>query len=326
MQPLVYPSTAGEKQELNIDENTQPGCPNLESNWPLENGLPQGLPWQSCVALLIDGVRVDNLQPKLYQWSQSPVCEPLYLRTRFAELQDISPCLVQIDSPHNPILAQFMSAARQEWGHLVFSEQPWHQLVAHWRWLICVTHPSGQNVMPRVADPAVMHPLLAHTHSINDPTLFGPCTHIVTGDAVLGRWHVNLRPGHARETDHTQQYQISDDQLSLFVGVNFRAMVMRLDRHLQQHFPEFQVHLDQAQRWNYLNELAMSAYHRGLCSEYEITLFANIHGFLGLHALHEHPDLDAQLKTPSAQTPTQRLEQVASIAERRAEHSPRSPQ
>ncbi|MGH8467386.1 MAG: DUF4123 domain-containing protein, partial [Pseudomonas sp.] len=90
-------------------------------------------------------------------------------------------------------------------------------------------------------------------------------------------------------------------------------------------FPAFQVHLDHAQRWNYLNELALNAYKRGLCSEYDITLFANLHGFLGEHALHEHPDLDAQLKTPSVQTPTQRLEHVARIAEDRSEPSQRNP-
>ncbi|MEG1042499.1 MAG: DUF4123 domain-containing protein, partial [Pseudomonas sp.] len=151
------------------------------------------------------------------------------------------------------------------------------------------------------------------------------CTHIVTADAVLGCWHVNQRPGQAPEPDHAKHYRLSDEQFSRLNDVNFRAMVLRLDQHLQAFFPAFQADLDHAQRWSYLNELTQSAYKRGLCSEYDITLFANIHGFLGAHALHEHPDLDAQLKTPSAQTPTQRLEHVARIAKDRPEPSQRNP-
>lgn len=297
----------------------------LECHWPLEHGWPQELPWQGSVGLLLDGVSVEKLPQHLYQWAQSPGFETLYFGTRWAELGDLSPCLVQIDSPTNPILAQFLNAARLEWGYLLFSEQPWDQLVAHFRWLTSVSHPQGAEVLLRVADPAVMHALLVHAHSINDPTLFGPCTQIVCADAVLGRWHVNRRPGLAPKADHAQRYRLSDEQISQLDGVNERAVIRRLDKHLHEHFPEFQTNLDQAQRWIYLNELASGAYTRGFYSEHDLTLFANIHGFLGVHALVEHSDLDAQLNTPSARTSTQRLEYIASIAEDRAKHLPRNP-
>ncbi len=290
----------------------------LKSEFPLENGLPQGLPWNGTVGLLLDGVSIEKLPQHLYQWTENPEFEPLYLGTRWAELGDISPCLVQIKAQNNPVLTRFLNASRQEWGHLVFSDQSWDQLVAHFRWLTSVMHPLGEEVLLRIADPAVTHALLAHAETIKDPTLFGPCTQIVTADAALDCWYINNRPGNAPEPDHSKRYRLSEAQLSQLDEVNFRNVVMRLDAHMQEYFPGYQAQSTPQQRWEHLHALASTSYDRGFNTELDITLYANIHGFLGERALEEHPDLDAILKTPSEQTPAQRLERVADIAQERA--------
>ena len=290
----------------------------LKSEFPLENGLPQGLPWNGTVGLLLDGVSVEKLPQHLYQWTENPEFEPLYLGTRWAELGDISPCLVQIKAQNNPVLTRFLNASRQEWGHLVFSDQSWEQLVAHFRWLTSVMHPLGEEVLLRIADPAVTHALLAHAETIKDPTLFGPCKQIVTADAALDCWYINNRPGNAPEPDHSKRYRLSEAQLSQLDEVNFRNVVMRLDAHMQEYFPSYQAQSTPQQRWEHLHALASTSYDRGFNTELDITLYANIHGFLGEQALEEHPDLDAILKTPSEQTPAQRLERVADIAQERA--------
>jgi hypothetical protein len=290
----------------------------LKSEFPLENGLPQGLPWNGTVGLLLDGVSVEKLPQHLYQWTENPEFEPLYLGTRWAKLGDISPCLVQIKAQNNPVLTRFLNASRQEWGHLVFSDQSWDQLVAHFRWLTSVMHPLGEEVLLRIADPAVTHALLAHAETIKDPTLFGPCKQIVTADAALDCWYINNRPGNAPEPDHSKRYRLSDAQLSQLDEVNFRNVVMRLDAHMQEYFPSYQAQSTPQQRWEHLHALASTSYDRGFNTELDITLYANIHGFLGERALEEHPDLDAILKTPSEQTPAQRLERVADIAQERA--------
>ncbi|CAI9002614.1 DUF4123 domain-containing protein [Pseudomonas zeae] len=289
----------------------------LKSEFPLENGLPQGLPWNGTVGLLLDGVSVEKLPQHLYQWTENPEFEPLYLGTRWAELGDISPCLVQIKAQNNPVLTRFLNASRQEWGHLVFSDQSWDQLVAHFRWLTSVMHPLGEEVLLRIADPAVTHALLAHAETIKDPTLFGPCKQIVTADAALDCWYINNRPGNAPEPDHSKRYRLSEAQLSQLDEVNFRNVVMRLDAHMQEYFPSYQAQSTPQQRWEHLHALASTSYDRGFNTELDITLYANIHGFLGELALEEHPDLDAILKTPSEQTPAQRLERVADIAQER---------
>lgn len=295
------------------------------AQWPLENGLPQGLPWNGTVGLLLDGVSVEKLAQHLYQWAQSPVFEPLYLGTRWAELLDISPCLVQIKTQSDPVLTQFLNASRKEWGYLVFSDHSWDHMVTHLRWLTSVLHPQGEEVLLRIADPAVTHALLVHAKSIKDPTLFGPCTQIVTTDAALGCWHLNQRPGDAPKTDHGKRYRLNDEQLSLLDEVNFRNVVMRLDRHMHEYFPNYQAHATPLQRWGHLHALASTAYARGFNTELDITLYANIHGFLGEQALEQHPDLNTLLETSSEKTSTQRIEYIANVAKERAESLQRNP-
>ncbi|MEE4156847.1 DUF4123 domain-containing protein [Pseudomonas viridiflava] len=286
---------------------------------PLSEPLPRDLPWRGTVALLLDGVSVDKLPQQLYTWSEAPDYQPLYLGTRWSGLTDISPCLVRLNSERDPICQQFLAHADEEWGYLVFSDQPWQTVLDHFRWLICVTHPQGQQVLLRLADPAVAHALLDQSMQRGDATLFGPCSHVLTADAALRCWHNHRRPAKAPVTSHVEPYRLSESQVTLLDEVNFRSVVIRLDRHMREYFPAFQVHLDALDRWKYLYTLASNAYERGFGSELEITLYANIHGFLGPHAMTEHPDLDTLLETPSTLSPTQRIEHVASIAKERAE-------
>jgi hypothetical protein len=44
--------------------------------------------------------------------------------------------------------------------------------------------PQGEEVLLRIAEPPSYAALLVHAHSIKDPTLFGPCTRMVTADAA----------------------------------------------------------------------------------------------------------------------------------------------
>lgn len=283
------------------------------------SALPDNLPWNKTAALLLDGVNVDQLPRQLYTWSSTPDFKPLYLGTRWSELNDISPHLIRLSGQDDPIYQQYLAHVDQEWGYLVFSDQPWETILDHFRWLICVTHPQGAEVLLRLADPAVAHALLDQAVQLKDAQLFGPCSQILTADAALRCWHHHHRPANSSVISHTKPYRLNDSQITLLDEVNFRSVVMRLDLHMNEYFPTFQAHLQKTERWKYLNELASQSYERGFCSELDITLYANLHGFLGVTALAEHPDLNVLLETTSAETPTQRLEHIANIAKERAE-------
>lgn len=296
--------------------------PSNDRTW---HSLPGELPWHTQATLLLDGISVAELQRRLYEWSpSSPSFEPLYLRTCWAELNDVSPCLVRLDGPNDPILVQFLENADAEWGYLLFSQASWEEQLAHLRWLISVRHPLGEDMLLRLADPAVVNALLGHAVEQGEATLFGPFERIVAADSTRHLWHQHQRPGSAVSLVRNTPYQLTDAQLALLGEVSMRSTVMQLDAHMHEFFPSYQPRLAGPARWEHLHELASSAYSQGFSSERDITLYANIFGFLGERVLDEHADIAHLVTEKSPETPTQRIERAAELAKERAGHMERS--
>lgn len=292
----------------------------IEREGSLSAGFPPELDWQGCSGLLLDAVRLIKLSQSLEQWTNPWVFEHLYTGPQMAGLEYVSPRVMKVEDPHHPVLQQFLAKADEEWGYVLFSDGPWQSLVEHLRWLTVVRMPHEQKVFLRVADPSVMHALLNLAVEAGDPTLFGPCHQILIADGARDSWHLLQRPGPAPTAQHATLYQLSTQEASTLDEVSFRNVVLRLDQHLRHYFPAYQANLSAAQRWAHVHELATSAYDRGFYSELDITLYANIQGYLGEEALQHHPDLQHLLTTASSLTPAQRVEKAAEIARCRALH------
>ena len=73
----------------------------------LEFGPPD-LPWPQNGYLLFNAVRTENLLPRLYQWNPGIDCYPLFIGTRFKALLDVSPVIVAIQGPQDPVLQAFL--------------------------------------------------------------------------------------------------------------------------------------------------------------------------------------------------------------------------
>lgn len=286
--------------------------------------LPSDLPWDAPAYLLLDGVSVETLPKRLYEWAESPDFDVLYLETPWAELSDVSPCLISLSGPHDTALAAFVQNSHEEWGYLLFSQASREALLKHLRWLVCVNHPLGEKMLLRLADPAVMHALLNQAKEDNDATLFGPIEQIVASDRIENAWHRHQRPGSTFITQQDRPYQLSDKQLDSLGDVAFRSILIRLDVHMRDYFPNYQTTLNPTQRWQHVCSLAERAYNLGFNSEYDITLYANIFGLLGADALDRHPDIATLLHQPSSLTPTQRIEQAADLAYARASSAERT--
>lgn len=286
--------------------------------------LPQDLPWDTPAYLLLDGISVETLPKRLYEWAESPDFDVLYLETPWAELSDVSPCLVRLNGQHDPALAAFVQNSHDEWGYLLFSHASRDDLLKHLRWLVCVCHPMGEKMLLRLADPAVMHALLGQATQDNDATLFGPLEQIVAADRIENAWHQHQRPGSLATTQQDRTYQLSDQQLARLGDVAFRSILISLDAHMRDYFPHYQITLHSTQRWQHLRALAERAYNLGFNSEYDITLYANIFGLLGANALDRHPDIATLVNHPSSLTPTQRIEQAADLAYARASSAERT--
>ncbi|WP_462380885.1 DUF4123 domain-containing protein [Pseudomonas sp. Marseille-QA0892] len=280
--------------------------------------LPRDLPWETPAYLLLDGVTVETLPKRLYEWAGSPDFEVLYLDTPWAELIDVSPCLIRLSGQQDPALADFVQNSQEEWGYLLFSNATRKAVLNHLRWLVCVSHPLGEKMLLRLADPAVMHALLNQAKQENDATLFGPIEQIVTPDRIDDAWHEHQRPGPTFPSRQDRPYRLSDKQLDCLGDVAFRGTLIRLDAHMRDYFPTYQPTLNLSQRWQHLQALAERAYGLGFNSEYDITLYANIFGLLGADALEKHPDIATLVNQPSSLAPTQRIEQAADLAYARA--------
>ena len=292
----------------------------IERQGSLAKGFPCELDWQGCSGLLLDAVRLIKLSHSLDQWNQPWLFEPLYTAQRMPGLEDLSPRVQKIQSLQQPVLQQFLANVEEEWGYLLFCDGSWPSMIAHLRWLTVVRMPHEQNVFLRLADPSVMHALFTLAVEAGDPTLFGPCHQILIADAAQGVWHLHQRPGPAPTAQYDAHYLLSTQEASALDVVSFRNVVLRLNQHLHHYFPAYQTHLSKAQRWAHVHALATTAYDSGFSSELEITLYANIHGYLGENALQHHADLQQHLTTVSPLTSAQRIEKVAEIARCRALH------
>lgn len=287
---------------------------NNQELWP---ALPGELPWHSHAALLLDGVTVSDLYAKLYQWYDNPQFEPLFLDTPLAELSDISPALIRLDSINDPVLNLLSPLADQEWGYLLFSNAPWHDQLDHLRWLLHVDATNNQELLLRLAEPAVAH-ALALTEA-SEPPLFGPFTELLIPNTELKQWHRHKRQTTPTKHRHEANYLLSAAQLDALGEASFRQTILKLDEHLADYFPEYRQHLDTREQRQQARKLAEQAYAQGFASEREILLYANVFAYLGEHTLSEHADLAALVLQTSSQSPLQRIERAAQIAQDRAQ-------
>lgn len=279
--------------------------------------LPTDLPWSMQAALILDGVSLPNLPRKLYEWHPQPEFEPLYLGTDYEALLDLSPCLVRLSGSSDPILRHYLDHTGEECGFMLFSHATWQEQVQHMRWLSRVQAPHGEELLLRLADPAVFRALLADSNEAATAPLMGPFELAFMPDALEGKWHKHRQlPG--RRTPQSSPYKLNDEQLTRLGEVNFRNVTGKLDLYMQAQFPAYGSGWDRANRRTNLTSLADDAYAKGFCSEEEIFLYAKIFGLLGSKALEAHPDIAQLLEQRSTNTPSQRLHEAVEIAQGRA--------
>lgn len=280
--------------------------------------LPDDLPWAMPAYLLVDGVSASSLPQPLHDWSNPTYC--LYQGTRWHELSDISPCLLALTGERDSLLTYYQQTAAFEWGYLLFSHADAPTLCAHWRRLLTVEHPSGIQVMPRIADPAVIHPLLGLAQQAQSARWFGPVDQVCLPDSFQAVWHQHTRPEHARP--HAGEiYRLTDEELTALEEVTFRRAVFALSDHLHTYFPEFKASASAQQRLRHIERLAQEAYQYGFTSEQEITLYANVFGYLGEQPLAAHADIVELLTVPTTQSPLNRVQRAAELACSRAADS-----
>jgi hypothetical protein len=272
--------------------------------------LPPDLPWTGHQAfLLLDGATASDLPRRLSTLAPRVASLALYGFPPFNALRDISPLLVAVQQPDDPIFRFFLKHAHEEWGVLLFSASPAHAVLQHLRKLLTVELPQGPQVMLRVADAAVLQALFAS----GEPYLFGPLSDVVIPDTVSVTWHRH-QPRRLQHLDMPTPYRLSHEQNEAMDRVDRRRALLELDAHLLSYFPHRNDGNSLAERWPMLERLHVEACAMGLSSQSELLYYANVMASLDGSPLDQHPHIASLLQTPSLQPPSERVALAAQLA------------
>lgn len=277
----------------------------------LSTSLPEDLPWSEQQAyLLLDGATLSDLPERLKKLSPGASTVALYDCAPFTALRDISPRLVAIEQPDEPIFQFYLQQAHEEWGVLLFSTVPAHDVAQHLRKLLTVELPEGLPVVLRLADAAVAQALFG----IADQRLFGPLSCVVMADSVSVNWQCH-QPRLPECPELPTPYRLSPELNAALDRVDRRRALLELDAHLLKYFPERHGGETVAQRWPILEQLESEAGALGLSSQSELFHYANVMAWLDGTALEQHPSIARLLHTPSLQSPSERIALAADLAQ-----------
>jgi hypothetical protein len=276
----------------------------------LSTSLPENLPWSEQHAfLLLDGATLSDLPQRLKTLSPGASILALYDSTPFNALRDISPLLVAMEQPDADFFQFFVQRAQEEWGVLLFSPKPAHEVAQHLRKLLTVELPDGLQVFLRLADAAVAKALF----SSNDQRLFGPLSCVVTADSVGATWHRH-QPRQPECPDLPIPYRLSAEQSLALDLVDRRRVLLELDAHLLKHFPERHGSETVAERWSMLEQLETEASALGLDNPSGLFYYANVMARLDGSPLGQHPEINRLLHNPSLQPIGERIVLAADLA------------
>lgn len=278
----------------------------------LSTSLPEDLPWTEQQAfLLLDGATLSDLPQRLKELSPGISTVALYDCPPFTELRDISPLLIAIEQPDEPIFQFYLQQAHEEWGVLLFSPKPAHDVAQHLRKLLTVELPEGLPVVLRLADAAVAQALFGS----DDQCLFGPLSCVVMADSVSANWQCH-QPRLRECPELSTPYRLSPELNAALDHADRRRALLELDAHLLTHFPERHGGETVAQRWPMLEQLAAEAAALDLSSQSELLYYANLMAWLDGSPLDQHPHIARLLHTPSLQSPGERIALAADLARR----------
>ncbi|MCO7247973.1 DUF4123 domain-containing protein [Halomonas sp. Mc5H-6] len=294
------------------------------NSWPLSAGLQGGTwywPVDRRVYLLMDGVRIEQLARRLYEWSSDHQLDAdlLYAGTPLADVSDVSPWLIALPDTHHPVLQAFLAqGVHAEWGYLIESHASLEDVGNHLRHMLQVRHPSGVAMWLRLADPAVIAALLPD-QSAPAMVPWGPIEGLVRPDAIAKEW-VKSTPQSAAESPiaiPSNGYLLNETQVSRLQACDKRRDLRTLLHFVEQHCPEWRLPVEQRERYDLLAALTQSARGYGFTNPRQWGLLCTLFSrerCTSWSALSEQvPELHACLTTTEA-SPSERLKTAFTIS------------
>lgn len=182
------------------------------------------------VALVLDGVGITELGKQIYQWADGfPVeAECLYVTTAWEPISEVSPWIVWLSGPDDPVLAGFVeSSAMHEHGYLLIAGE---EKVTITRWIrshLQVERAPGYEELVRISHPALARSVIGDQPGQCPPS--GLVRQLITPDQIDQRWHcVELRERTLGVTDRRNSLAYSDDLAQAFDAFNMRQTSLQI--------------------------------------------------------------------------------------------------
>lgn len=160
--------------------------------WPVSESPFTHVHWpdQRPVGLVLDGVAIQGLGEQIYQWvgGQPFNAECLYVATRWEAVSDLSPWLVWLSGPEDPVLKGFLEqGAMQEQGYLLVSATDRATCTRWMRSHLQVEMAPGCEELVRIS-----HPALARTVIGGNLSRFPSrvVDRLIVPDRISEQWHL----------------------------------------------------------------------------------------------------------------------------------------
>ncbi|KXF82452.1 hypothetical protein ATN88_10100 [Enterovibrio coralii] len=254
--------------------------------------------------LILDATQIQKVETFLYQVEGNPQYEPVYLNSPWNELKEVSPCVVVAT---RNIIDWFRKNANANQGYFFSSFANLEEVAETMRRVIQVKTPYGSSVFYKMAHAEAAWVLFDDECSVlwhNIEQVWLP-----TRDG----WKSKNKPNTLFSLA-PQPITFTEKQWALLGQISWRNSLEKIEKHITKWFNDS---LPQADN-HWVREQASRAYQKGFSSERDLLQYFTVLGFLGENALTEdaYPDLYQLINVPSAQTPSQRIERAALLAER----------
>jgi len=131
---------------------------------------------------IVDAARIEDMPGRLFELEEDPQYYSLFFNTPQAELMDVAPYLVQLESD-SPFLAWLLDDCRgQSWGIFLSSDAELDEVFEHLQGLLKVQTPDDKELFFRFYDPRVLRVYLPTCNVQELYQFFGPIISYVAED------------------------------------------------------------------------------------------------------------------------------------------------
>ncbi len=268
--------------------------------------------------LLLDGAQIDDLLQQIYRLELAPEFHVLYQQTRYAELAEVGPVLVETghDSALTRHFEQHWSASA---GVVLTSSAVTEELIQHLRSLVHIQTIGEAILLFRFYDPRILHLWLSDLAGKEQNAVMGPVNEfrLLAGNT----WHtytsnVSVK---ARCYADTPWLQLDSEQLARLNQAKLGAFEQRLLEHVDAWFPDCLKVASAQERSEWANSCRIQADRYGFSSALEVARWAGFMALLGkdFPEAEEHESYRALLERSDLQ-PAARLDAIKTEIQRQA--------